>query len=809
MVNKQAAYWLTMLLVVPLVVSADSTSMTLTPAEQYVAYPGQTVQHHIDVRFTGDSGTALKLDLTSQYQETITGNGQELVFESGETKRFLWTMTLPTSTQFGTDVLNISIIDTTDQSSEQIDVELKITTPSDIEFGNTQSSTFIVDPGVRTNVATNITSNATLNDEVTFSIQTDSSWSWGWTMDTISGTNSQLELAPNTLDFVRIWVDVPTVVNGAPLANQGPTFRLIGASGLDGFTIAWDFTLEVSSYRNASIDSVQSNVVVDPAGNTRVDVLVRNTGNIPDTLSITLGNLVINDVATIEENSDRISSNGWTAALFNAFEDVVLMPNETRVVEIGVQAPAVTSGTVAVDLILQPTNFPFRTVQETAIVNVSWIRDFDHNLEPIDCTYLQPNATCTGLINLENIGNYADSVNIGAISAPPFVTVLSHQNTPFGVDRYATRAFEAIEFQINPNATAYQQGSVDFDLQLRDGGVLQRYSIDVVVGPTVAWTFLEGLSEVDSRDVVSFSVQLRNDGNLEDGLIVQLQSSHSTEMGFVPPEGAVIEGDVQLPRTFELGNLPRDANFTLRGTAELPSDQTVNGTLVLDVVVRSIFDPETEFIYTIEENFAGKDWRNSQEADGYSVSEFFEDVTLIIKGWWLIVASIAASGFILNKAVRDRLQRKENEALLRQIHEKPEETQEDWMEKFTKPSNQEPQVAVSPTMTSDAFTKAFQSQSTPSAPALEPLPEPVRSAATTVLDHHDITSQKAAMDKIATDIVERGAAQPHIENLNLEPSKAETNRTVRHENPNLAPQSKVSENIPLPVKSNSEEEFDL
>ena len=47
MVNKKAAFLLTMLLVVPFVASENSTSMTLTPDEQYVAYPGQTVQHQL------------------------------------------------------------------------------------------------------------------------------------------------------------------------------------------------------------------------------------------------------------------------------------------------------------------------------------------------------------------------------------------------------------------------------------------------------------------------------------------------------------------------------------------------------------------------------------------------------------------------------------------------------------------------------------------------------------------------------------------------------------------------------------------
>ena len=331
----------------------------------------------------------------------------------------------------------------------------------------------------------------------------------------------------------------------------------------------------------------------------------------------------------------------------------------------------------------------------------------------------------------------------------------------------------------------------------------------MIVGPNVAWTFLDGQSEVDSQDVVSFAVQLRNDGNLEDGLIVQLQSSHSTVMGFTPPNGAIIEGDSERPRTFELGDLPREANFTLRGTAELPSDQTVNGTLVLDIVVRSIFDPETEFIFTIEEEFLGKQWKEEQEAERYSLSELVKDIGLIIKGWWLIVVCIGISGLILNKAVRDRIQRNEQDELLRQFNEKPEETQEDWMDKFSKPSEQQPQLVESPTMSRDAFEKAFQSQSTPSSPALEPLPEPIRDAATTVLDHHDMSAQRATMDKIASDIINNGVSMPHQENENLEPSTAITERTIRHANPELSSTPRPPENVPLPTDVDEEDEFDL
>lgn len=809
MLKKQATYWLVLLLVLPVAVSGDSNTITLSPADNYVTYPGQTVQHHVDVTYSGDSGTALKLDLQSQYLSSVTGNGQELVFSDGETKRFIWTLTLPQSTPLGVDTVKITIIDTSDLSNESIDVEMKITVPSDIYFGSMQSSSFVVDPGIRTNLAMNITSNASMTDDVTFSIQTDSSWNWGWTMDSIEGMTSSLQLDSDTMDFVRIWVDVPEIIDGAPLANQGPTFRLIGTSGLDFVNIAWDFTLEVSSFRNATIDSVQENVLVDPAGNTRVDVLVRNTGNTPDTLSITLGNLKINGIESMEIDSDRITSNGWTVALFNAYEDVILMPNESRIVEIGVEAPAITSGTIEVDLILYPTNFQFRTVRETASVSISWMRDFDHDLVPGDCTYIQPNSSCSASLSVQNIGNYADSVVIELDTAPQFVSNIVVPESPIQLNQNEATIFNAIEFIINETATAYQQGSISFNLRLNGGQVLQTYSIDVVVGPNVAWTFLDGRSEVDSQDVVSFAVQLRNDGNLEDGLIVQLQSSHSTEMGFTPPNGVVIEGDSERPRTFELGNLPREANFTLRGTAELPSDQTANGTLVLDIVVRSIFDPETEFVFTIEVEFLGKQWKQEQESERYSLSELVKDIGLIIKGWWLIVVCIGISGIILNKAVRDRIQRNEQDELLRQFNEQPKETQDDWMDKFSKPTTQQPQLVESPKMSRDAFEKAFHSQSTPSAPALDPLPEPIRDAATTVLDHHDMSAQRATMDKIASDIINQGVSMPHQENENLEPSTAITERTVRHENPDLSSTPRSSENVPLPKEVDEEDEFDL
>ena len=95
MVQKRAVFLLVLLLALPINAVADSSNIELIPAERYVAYPGQTVQQHIDVTYTGSESTTLKLELATQYLSSISGNGQELVFDNGETKRFLWTITLP------------------------------------------------------------------------------------------------------------------------------------------------------------------------------------------------------------------------------------------------------------------------------------------------------------------------------------------------------------------------------------------------------------------------------------------------------------------------------------------------------------------------------------------------------------------------------------------------------------------------------------------------------------------------------------------------------------------------------------------
>ena len=793
----------------PYVVVADTDArVEITPMEHYVAYPGDTVQQYADVEYLGEGSTTLKLDLQFNVQASFSGNGQEIVFAPGETNRFLWTMTLPQSTSCVNETLGISIVDLSDNRTFYLNVTTQITTPSAIQFGNTQSSTFVIDPGITTNVATNITSNASLQDDVRFSIQTTSNWNWGWNMDDIHGEDSILTLSPNSMDFVRIWVEAPLVIDGAPLAYEGPTFILTGTSGLDYAVITWEFSLEITAFRNVSIDSVESNVTLDPGGNDRIDVIVRNTGNTPDTISMMLGNIVIDGVTKQLEKSDRLTIDGWTVALFNAKEDTILFPNETRTIQIGIEAPLQTSGALTVDLFINPTNFPFRSVQKTAQTEIDWIRSVEENILPANCQYIQPGESCYATLEIENKGNYNDQFKIEVLSYPDFVSSVDLLMEMINIPRYGSATEEVLQINIDENATAYTQGKVEFQVTFEGGSVVNTYDIEVLIGPNVNWTFLDANSEVDSTETLSFSVRLRNVGNLNDGLIVQLRSSHSTDMGFNPPEGAIVEDGVEYPRTFEIESLPRNSNFTLRGTADVPTNQIANGTLVLDIVVRSVFDPETEFVYTIEYDFLGESWITDEEEDSYSFTEFASDMTDLFMAWWLVIAAVAIASIVLNKAVRDRIQRKELEHLQKNLEQQEPEEEGDWLHKFERKESTAKEILESPQVSSEQFEAVFRASSKGPSQALEPLPEDVRNVATTVLDHHALEAQKAQIDEIAHAIQSDGIATQHLENQNLKPVQNVAERTIRHDTQNLMSDRKVKETS-FPPKSKQTDEFDL
>ena len=149
-----------------------------------------------------------------------------------------------------------------------------------------------------------------MNDFVKVRMDTNSNWQYGFADDQNGDGEVHLDLSDGEDVFINFWIITPVVQDGAPLAGTGPTFILEAESGLDRRIASWSFELEMQTFHNMTIDFVDANLSLDPGDNGRLEVTVRNNGNVDTYLdaSLKLGSFV----------SDRIEDDGWTVALFNA-----------------------------------------------------------------------------------------------------------------------------------------------------------------------------------------------------------------------------------------------------------------------------------------------------------------------------------------------------------------------------------------------------------------------------------------------------------------------------------------------------------
>ena len=145
---------------------------------------------------------------------------------------------------------------------------------------------------------------------------------------------------------------------------------------------------------------------------------------------------------------------------------------------------------------------------------------------------------------------------------------------------------------------AFTLGTSRIELLDDTGTSVDEVAVPLKVAPEIMWTFRNVEEQVNAKGRLSIAMEVRNDGNAVDGLIVQLQSSHAVDMGFIPPGIAVYEEGIEFPRSFEINDIPLNSNFTIRAWAQLPQDQTSNGTVYINTTIRSRFAPELPFVHT-------------------------------------------------------------------------------------------------------------------------------------------------------------------------------------------------------------------
>ena len=154
--------------------------------------------------------------------------------------------------------------------------------------------------------------------------------------------------------------------------------------------------------------------------------------------------------------------------------------------------------------------------------------------------------------------------------------------------------------------------------------------------------------EEDALGRFNIGMTLRNDGNAADGIIVQLQCSHFTQMTLIPPVDSIVESGVEFPRSFEINDIVFGSNFTVRAWAEIPTEQTSNGTMYLNVTIRSSFAPDEPISFTTNVEYIGVPWQQEdsiEEEDGFV--KIFAQTTEFISSWKWIILSVVASTLII------------------------------------------------------------------------------------------------------------------------------------------------------------------
>ena len=780
------------------VAGADSSTAHARSSELDVIGLNQITLHQnelVEVLFTlhniGEDDDFYSFELESEVSGlNATGLPHTKFVESGYLRQVKFNLTSDATTPFGVYNFSLNFTSQNDQNWYQIETFQALVAPySNLNFGVSGISSFIVTPGTRTSVAMNITNNATLEDDITFNLYSQTGWNWGWTMDSTEGVNAFETLQPDSLTYVFLWIDVPPILDGAPLANTGPRFQLKAVSGIDGAMSQWSFDLLMDDFYNVSIDSGGDNLLLKPGGNDRIPISIRNTGNTPNLVNITLEAISENGEPIVGiPISDRITDEGWTMALFGGLEENMLQPNESRTLEIGFQAPLEYSGDIDVRLRIFASGALARMQTIDVSASIDWQRSGSVQLLTDSCQYLLPNESCDARVSIENSGNAVDSYEFTITQVPTFVEAeLLFSTTE--IEPNGIVELTLLNITANASAYAFELGDVVVEIRLLNTDTLVGIArIPVKIAPVIKWVFTDIVEEIDNQGRLSIAMTLRNEGNTADGLLVQLQSSHSTDMSFIPPFIAIYEEDIEYPRSFEVSDIPIGYNFTVRAWVDLPIDQLSNGTVWVNTSVRSQFEPSTLFTYTCQGDYKGIPWQETEVDDSFDFVAALNTGWDFFTAWFLMFCAVLFSGAIIYKSIIARNQRNLEQKQLDELYrEKEPEVVGDWMEKFSetdKPVPVDTALKVHP----EHFQEAFQNRAGAYKPVSEPVNPALTQAANTVLDFHSSNELRSSADSLLEEIQSGKVSVPHEGNETLKTTAQDTDET----------KSVGSQSVPLP-----------
>ena len=740
-------------------VSADQDPFNFYIEDEIVAHPGETVQlriawqnivgtaRHFSVSVNSSDSNLTVSDLPTDWTRVASGRLGEMMIN----------VTVAPNSNFETQSFSLDFLcqEVTNWSYTH-NVDVLISKWSDIRFGSNDGSEFYVLQDVRTGFAVNVSNNADYDDTVKLRFNTQTNWEYGFDDDLNNDGELVIDLQSGEFEFINFYIKTPPIVDGAPLAGTGPQFSLEAVSDLDRRISSWNFSLNMETYHNMTIDNVEENLSIEPGDNDRLEIVIRNNGNIATYL----------DAGLIYGNSreDRFEIENWTVAIFNAFEFQPLEPNESRVIEIGFDAPNTNLGTVGLELDIMPQSFPQRASSVKISSAIDWQKNGSLSKVGNSCSEVEWNQTCQQFIQIENTGNFFQNYLLEIRDSSGMNFEIRQEQVGL------SRGQSSIEIPMNitpfENAEAFSTGTAELVLTLPDGQIIDSIEISSRTAPRVFWIWEDSATSV-SNGRLEMAITMRNDGNTADGLVVRMTSSYFTDMSFIPPNNAIVEDGSKNIRSFEIVNIDKGANFTFRAWAKIPDNQNSADDFYVYITAHSRLAEENPFRFTANTSFdAAASNNDNQESIVDSISDIASTIFAIVWAWkWIAIATIA-SGLMINKSIRDRRARLSDMELMNStqtVEQKPD----DWMAEFATKKQPTPEIAQSPQIPSEVFTGMFQAVGGGQKPVTEPVDSRLVGAASTVLDHHDTVATKSKLDDLVDNLAAGNVSTPHTANVAL------------------------------------------
>lgn len=740
-------------------VSADQDPFNFYIEDEIVAHPGETVQlriawqnivgtaRHFSVSVNSSDSNLTVSDLPTDWTRVASGRLGEMMIN----------VTVAPNSNFETQSFSLDFLcQEVANWSYTHNVDVLISKWSDIRFGSNDGSEFYVLQDVRTGFAVNVSNNADYDDTVKLRFNTQTNWEYGFDDDLNNDGELVIDLQSGEFEFINFYIKTPPIVDGAPLAGTGPQFSLEAVSDLDRRISSWNFSLNMETYHNMTIDNVEENLSIEPGDNDRLEVVIRNNGNIATYL----------DAGLIYGNSreDRFEIENWTVAIFNAFEFQPLEPNESRVIEIGFDAPNTNLGTVGLELDIMPQSFPQRASSVKISSAIDWQKNGSLSKVGNSCSEVEWNQTCQQFIQIENTGNFFQNYLLEIRDSSGMNFEIRQEQVGL------SRGQSSIEIPMNitpfENAEAFSTGTAELVLTLPDGQIIDSIEISSRTAPRVFWIWEDSATSV-SNGRLEMAITMRNDGNTADGLVVRMTSSYFTDMSFIPPNNAIVEDGSKNIRSFEIVNIDKGANFTFRAWAKIPDNQNSADDFYVYITAHSRLAEENPFRFTANTSFdAAASNNDNQESIVDSISDIASTIFAIVWAWkWIAIATIA-SGLMINKSIRDRRARLSDMELMNStqtVEQKPD----DWMAEFATKKQPTPEIAQSPQIPSEVFTGMFQAVGGGQKPVTEPVDSRLVGAASTVLDHHDTVATKSKLDDLVENLAAGNVSTPHTANVAL------------------------------------------